>query len=130
MGVLFVICKSQMDLIVFLFPELNCLNPKSQNSNPKQISIYNESNSKRVWIIEAWNLDIVCYLVLGFFSIQGHNCTYISNTTYLTYLWDMTLSMAAATIALTFSNLAFVGISQPDCRIKPSGPNSRINLEL
>jgi hypothetical protein len=89
--VLYVIYKTQIDLIVLPFSELNCLNPKSQNSNPKQISKYNESNSKRVWIIGAWNLGIVCYLVLGIFSIQGLNYTYISNTTYLTYLWDMTL---------------------------------------
>ena len=55
----------QIDFIVLPFPELNFLNPKSQNSNLKQISKYNESNSKRVWIIGDWNLGIVCYLLFG-----------------------------------------------------------------
>jgi hypothetical protein len=86
----------QIDFIVLPFPELNFLNPKSQNSNLKQISKYNESNSKRVWIIGDWNFGIICYLVLGIFSIQGLNYTYISNTTSLTYLWDMTLGVSYA----------------------------------
>jgi len=34
---------------------------------------------------------------------------------------------AADTIAWTFSSLALAGMSQPDCRIKPSGPSSRIS---
>ena len=41
--------------------------------------------------IGIWILFVICYLVLGVFSIHGLNYTYISDKTYLTYLWDMTL---------------------------------------
>jgi hypothetical protein len=44
---------------------LSELNLKFQNPNIKQISKFNEPNSKHVWIIGISNLDIVCYLVIG-----------------------------------------------------------------
>ncbi len=38
-----------------------------------------------------WILFVIYYLVLGIFSTQGLNYTYISDSIYLTYLWDMLL---------------------------------------
>ena len=38
--------------------------------------------------------------------------------------------VAASTIAWTFSNFAFIGMSHPEWRIKPSGPISLISLML
>jgi hypothetical protein len=61
------------------------LNPKLQNSNLKQISKYNDQNSKLGIPFAEWgigyffgisNLDIVCYLFFGAcnFINHGRNC--------------------------------------------------------
>jgi hypothetical protein len=42
-----------------------------------------------------WILFVICYLELGIFSIQGRKYADISNTTYLTYLRDMTLEVVS-----------------------------------
>jgi hypothetical protein len=76
--------KTQLNLKALPFPEGNCLNPKSQNSNSKQISKSKESNSKRVWIIGVWDLDIVCYLLFGawnFFNSKTQK--------YINIQWDL-----------------------------------------
>ena len=41
--------------------------------------------------IGIWILFVICYLVLGIFSIQGLNCTWLSYKTFSMYFWDTTI---------------------------------------
>jgi hypothetical protein len=60
-GILYLIYKTQVDFIVLPFPESNFLNHKSQNSNPKQISMTKIRNPKR---FEHWVLEFGAFFFL------------------------------------------------------------------